>query len=68
LKTAIALIEEFALWRIQMRNAVDHFRRQNMWARDLGIWIWLSQDGQARGILSLGSTTQTEFLSAFERR
>ena len=67
-KTAISSMEEFALWRVQMRNAVDHFRRQNIWARDLGVWVWLSQDGQARGILSLGSTTQTEFSSAFARR
>jgi hypothetical protein len=64
----LATQTHFRSWRIQVRNLVDHRRHDSKWWRDLGIWGWLGSDGLARGIVSLGSVLEDEFLRAFERR
>jgi hypothetical protein len=49
-----------------MHNIVAYRRRQSRWWRSVGIWGWW--DGTSlRGIVSLGSITSTEFISALRR-
>lgn len=57
---------EFLRWRTSMHNIVAYRRRQSRWWRSVGIWGWW--DGTSlRGIVSLGSITSTEFISALRR-
>ncbi len=58
----------FRSWRIQVRNLVDYRRQKSKWWRHLGFWNWLGSDGHVRGIVSLGSVLEDEFLRAFSQR
>jgi hypothetical protein len=66
--TAISSPAEFARWRIEVRNIVDYRRRECCWRREVGLWTWLSVDGRVRGVLSLGSLTEDEFVAALDWR
>ncbi len=55
----------FRSWRIKVRNLVDYRRRECRWWWDVGLWCWLGADGCVRGIASLGSITEGEFVGAF---
>lgn len=71
---AITVAPTLAAWtnfrslRIQVRNLVEYRRQQSRWWRDLGLWGWLGSDGLVRGIGSLGSVLEDEFLKSFGRR
>lgn len=53
-------------WRKSVHNVVAHQRRQCRWWRTFGIWAWCDGTG-ARGVVSLGSVTTTEFTIALRR-
>ncbi|HEV2603345.1 MAG TPA: hypothetical protein VGU24_06765 [Microvirga sp.] len=59
---------DFRSWRIQVRNLLDYRRRACRWWREVGLWLWLSADGQVLGIVSLGAVTEEEFIEAVGRR
>jgi hypothetical protein len=65
---AISSTAGFRQWRVEARNIVDHRRRVSRWWLDAGLWVWRCQDGQVRGIASLGSVLSDEFTTAFDRR
>lgn len=58
----------FRLWRIAVRNVIDHLRRTSRWWRSMGLWLWLSADGRLRGIANLDSITVSEFVQSLGRR
>lgn len=57
---------DFRLWRKSVHNAVAYQRRRSRWWRTFGIWAWCDRRG-ARGVISLGSITPTEFGVALRR-
>src|SRR4051812_5461986 len=61
-------LPDFWCWRVEVRNVIDHRRRACRWWRNLGLSVWLSNDGHVRGIVSLGAVTVEEFEAAVGRR
>lgn len=59
---------DFHSWRIAVRNLVDHQRRQSRWWRRFALHVWLSADGEVRGICTLGDLTVEEVRSDFVAR
>jgi hypothetical protein len=59
---------DFPCWRVQVRNLLDYRHRASKWWSDVGVWSWLSADGQVRGVTCLGSVADEEFLDVFGRR
>lgn len=59
---------DFWRWRTEVRNMIDHYRRNSRWWRSFGLQVWLCRDGKLRGITCLGSLTEGEVLTAFNRR
>src|SRR5947209_6640982 len=68
IEARIATLADFRLWRVQARNVMDHNRRECRWWNDLSFCVWLSNDGQLRGIASIGAVTPDEFQAALGRR
>ncbi len=59
---------DFWAWRVEARNLVDYRRRENRWWAGFIIAVWWSADRSVRGVVSLGSLTASEVLSAFDAR
>uniref|UniRef100_A0A9E8CMD4 Uncharacterized protein n=1 Tax=Bosea sp. NBC_00436 TaxID=2969620 RepID=A0A9E8CMD4_9HYPH len=57
---------EFRRWRRSLHNLIAYQRRRSSWWRSTGFWGWWDGTG-LRGIVSLGSITSTEFISALRR-
>lgn len=56
----------FRRWRTSLHNGIAYRRRQSRWWRGVGAWGWW--DGhRLRGVVSIGSVTETEFVSALRR-
>jgi hypothetical protein len=59
---------DFWRWRTEVRNLIDYRRRENRWWRFFLLQVWLCHDGKLRGIVSLGSLSEAEVLTAFNQR
>lgn len=66
--TSISTVEDFRLWKVSVRNFVDHLRRGCHWWRDTSLDVWLQADGNVRGILRVRSLLLEELQEAFDRR
>ena len=67
--TGITTSNEFAKWRVSIRNTV-HYRRTYVsnWWDSFSLYLCLSNDGYVRGIVSMGSVTEDELISALGAR
>jgi hypothetical protein len=60
--------DEFAVWRTAARNNVDYRRRRDERWQDLSMVVWVGRDGRARGVVSLGTLSECEFMARFGDR
>lgn len=63
----ISNLDTFRRWRTSAWNIVS-FRRRCRWWRDIAMRVWLTRDGSIRGVVALGSITESEFLTALGSR
>jgi len=61
-------LDDFKRWRVGVWNIVTYRRQGCRWWRDIHLRLWFCRDGCVRGIVALGSITETEFLSALGER
>lgn len=57
---------EFHNFRIRARNAIDHYRRENRWMREVSLFSWLGRNGSVSGVVALNSVQAPEFTRALQ--
>lgn len=65
---ALPSMRAFSCWRVEARNWIDHCRRASGFWKSAALFVWLSQDGRVRGIITLAALTKDEVETTLGRR
>jgi hypothetical protein len=65
---ALPSLAAFWCWRVEVRNWLDHRRRESGYWKSVGLYGWLSQDGWVRGVITLDALAKDEVEAALGNR
>ena len=65
---ALPSLRAFWCWRVEARNWIDYRRRASGFWKSAGLYVWLSQDGRVRGVITLDALTKDEVETTFGKR